>query len=168
MPDVLVAYASIEGHTARIAQRIAEVLRGGGHRVDLVAAGANLDLSSYAGVIVGASVHYGHHPAWLASFLRENSISAVRKTAFFSVSLGAKEHYATKFLRKAGWQPQLTAVFAGALQYSKYGPIKRLVVKAFAAIGGHDTGTSRDYDYTSWEAVDSFATAFSASLTSAS
>jgi menaquinone-dependent protoporphyrinogen oxidase len=165
MPDVLVAYASTEGHTERIAQRIAEVLGGAGHRVDLVAAGANLDLSNYAGVIVGASVHYGHHPAWLASFLRKNSISAVRKTAFFSVSLGAKEHYATKFLRRAGWQPGATAVFAGALRYSKYGPIKRLVVKVFAAVGGHDTDTSRDYDYTSWEAVDSFASAFSRSLT---
>jgi Flavodoxin domain len=78
---------------------------------------------------------------------------------------GREEHYATKFLRRAGWRPQLTAVFRGALKYSMYGPIKRRVVQAFAAVGGHDTDASRDYDYTDWKAVASFATAFSAMLT---
>jgi menaquinone-dependent protoporphyrinogen oxidase len=168
MPDALVLYASVEGHTERIAQRIAGALRAAGHRVDLAPAHAKVDLSPYQGIIVGASVHYGHHPAWLASLVRKSSIPAVRESAFFSVSLGAKQHYATKFLRRAAWQPGITAVFPGALQYSKYGPIKRLVVKAFAAVAGHDTDTSRDYDYTDWKAVASFATAFSERLTSAS
>lgn len=161
---VLVVYSSIEGHTARIAQRVAEVLRSAGHRVDLLPAGPYLARSDYAGVIVGASVHYGHHPANLGRWLKTAGLGG-RPSAFFSVSLGAKEHYATKFLRRAGWRPQLTAVFRGALQYSKYGPIKRRVVQAFAAVAGHDTDTSRDYDYTDWKAVDSFATAFSAMLT---
>jgi menaquinone-dependent protoporphyrinogen IX oxidase len=31
----------------------------------------------------------------------------------------------------------------------------------FAWMGGHDTDASKDYDYTNWKAVDSFATAFS-------
>ena len=161
---VLVLYSSIEGHTERIAQRIAEVLRSRGHAVDLAPAGGEIDLSRYAGVIVGASVHYGHHPAKLGKWLKDAGLES-QASGFFSVSLGAKEHYATKFLRRAGWRPQLTAVFRGALKYSKYGPIKRRVVQAFAAVGGHDTDTSRDYDYTDWKAVDSFATAFSAMLT---
>jgi len=126
-----------------------------------VPAGGELDLSGYAGVIVGASVHYGRHPAVLRAFLRaQREKLAAKPGAFFSVSLSANERYASKLLGQAGWRPQLTAAFAGALQYRKYGPIKRVVVKAFAAIGGHDTDTSRDYDYTNWKAVDSFATAF--------
>jgi menaquinone-dependent protoporphyrinogen oxidase len=166
MASTLILYASVEGHTERIARRVAEVLRSRGHAVEVAPAGHELDLSPYAGVIVGASVHYGHHPASLAMFLRTNATAlAPCKSAFFSVSLGAKERYATNFLRKAGWRPQLTAVFAGALQYSKYGPIKRRVVQAFAAIGGHDTETSRDYDYTDWKAVDRFAAAFAALVT---
>jgi menaquinone-dependent protoporphyrinogen IX oxidase len=32
-------------------------------------------------------------------------------------------------------------------------------------MGGHDTDPSRDYDYTDWKAVDSFATAFAAMVT---
>jgi menaquinone-dependent protoporphyrinogen oxidase len=161
---LLVVYSSIEGHTERIAQRVAQVLRSGGHAVDLAPAASEPDVSRYAGVIVGASVHYGRHPANLGKWLKSAELGG-RASAFFSVSLGAKEHYATKFLRRAGWRPQLTAVFRGALQYSKYGPIKRRVVQAFAAVGGHDTDTSRDYDYTDWKAVDRFATAFAALVT---
>lgn len=158
MPDALVVYASVEGHTERIAQRLAAGLRARGHRVDVAAAGGDIDLSRYDSVIVGASVHYGHHPAWLARALRAARLPTP-KTAFFSVSLGAKERYATKFLRKARWQPELVAVFPGALQYSKYGPLKRLVVRTFAAIAGHDTDTSRDYEYTDWQAVERFSEA---------
>lgn len=169
MPSTLVLYASEEGHTERIAQRIAARLRDGGHRVDVAPAGAHHDLAGYDGLVVGASVHYGHHPAWLARALRlQGGSLAARKSAFFSVSLGAKQRYATRFLRKARWRPQLVAVFPGALKYSLYGPLKKLVVRAFAAIAGHDTDASRDYEYTDWKAVDAFATAFSETLTSAS
>ena len=158
MPDALVLYASVEGHTERIAQRIASRLRAQGHHVDVARAEAPLDASRYDGVIIGASVHYGHHPAWLARRLRALGLDG-RRSAFFSVSLGAKQRYAKKFLHKARWRPSLTAVFAGALKYSRYRPFKRLVVRAFAAIGGHDTDTSRDYEYTDWQAVERFSVA---------
>ena len=110
-------------------------------------------------MIVGASVHYGHHPARLARLLSRQGLSA-KKTAFFSVSLGAKERYATRFLQRARWKPDLVAVFSGALQYSKYGPVKRRVVRAFAAVAGHDTDPSRDYEYTDWQAVERFSESF--------
>jgi menaquinone-dependent protoporphyrinogen oxidase len=156
-PRILILYVTVEGHTARIAERLAASLRAAGAAVDVQEATTRLPpIDPYEAVIVGASVHYGHHPAWLARVLRNSPLHG-RRTAFFSVSLGAKAHYATKFLRKAGWQPHLTAVFAGALRYSKYGPIKRRVVQAFALIGGHDADTSRDYEYTDWPAVERFA-----------
>jgi menaquinone-dependent protoporphyrinogen oxidase len=161
---VLVLFATTEGHTARIAERVAERLRACGHRVDLAPADAGINVARYAGVVVGASVHYGHHPVALEKWVKRAGLEG-RANAFFSVSLGAKAHYATKFLRRAGWRPQLTAVFRGALKYSKYGPIKRRVVQVFALMGGHDTDPSRDYDYTDWKAVDSFATAFAAMVT---
>ena len=156
MPDALVLYASVEGHTARIAQRIAEHLRAGGHRVDVARAGGAVDASRYAAIVVGASVHYGHHPAWLAKWLKSFELGH-RPSAFFSVSLSAKERYAASFLRNARWRPALTAVFAGALSYSQYKPLKRLVVRAFAAVAGHHTDTSRDYEYTDWQAVERFS-----------
>jgi menaquinone-dependent protoporphyrinogen oxidase len=155
---ILILYATVEGHTRKVAERVAGKLADAGMAAEVREATADLpDLRGYDRLVVGASVHYGHHPAWLARVIREAAGRFPSRTAFFSVSLGAKEHYATKFLRRARWQPQLTAVFAGALRYSRYGPIKRRVVQAFALVGGHDTDTSRDYEYTDWPAVDRFA-----------
>ena len=161
MASVLVLYATIEGHTARIAERFTSRLREQGVSVDLREAEKAAPFESYDGIVVGASVHYGRHPSRLRALLRsQRHVLTARPGAFFSVSLSAKEHYAAKFLRQVGWQPQLSATFAGALQYSKYGPFKRLLLTGFAWMGGHDTDTSRDYEYTNWKAVDSFATAF--------
>ena len=158
----MILYASVEGHTARIAERIALRLRERGMSVDLRTGDiAPIEFARYDGVIVGASVHYGRHPARLAGQLPRDP---AQHTAFFSVSLTANPQYAETFARRSAWRPHVTATFAGALRYSRYGPLKRLLVRAFAALGGHDTDTSRDYEYTDWPAVDAFAAAFAERL----
>ena len=96
-----------------------------------------------------------------------------RPSAFFSVSLsaggpGAKpdaaKRYLDKFLRQVDWHPQQTAKFAGALQFSKYGVFKRLLMVLFVGLAGGDTDTSRNYEYTDWDAVDQFAKIFAGRL----
>jgi menaquinone-dependent protoporphyrinogen oxidase len=173
MPRALILYATTEGHTARIAHRIAQVLGDHGHAVEAHpadAAPADLDPAAYDGVIVGASIHYGRHPRYLHALLRPHRATlAAMPGAFFSVSLsaggpGAKpeatQHYLDTFLRQVGWRPQQTAIVAGALQYSRYGVFKRLLVRMFVGVAGGDTDTSRDYEYTDWDAVERFADAF--------
>ena len=180
MPRILLPYASTEGQTKLIAERIARTLREKGHSVDLLPADtdpARLDPAAYDGVIVGASIHYGHHPAYLHKLIRRHGDAlAARPSAFFSVSLSAggprpkpaaAQRYLDKFMRKTGWQPQLTASFAGALKYSHYGPIKRRVMIVFMTLGGGETDTSRDYEYTDWEAVERFAHAYAQRLAQA-
>jgi len=167
MARVLILYATTEDHTARVAERIAKRLQDRGHRVDWRRAHSaltSLDLEEYETVIVGASVHYGRHPGHLRALLRKHRPGlAARPGAFFSVSLSAAttphraRRYVETFLRQVGWQPQHTAAFGGALRYSRYGALKRLVMIAFAALAGHDTDVSRDYEYTDWDAVDRFA-----------
>ena len=166
MARVLILYVTSEGHTGRIAGRLAACLERRGIAADLhEVKNAMPDPAGYDGVIVGASVHYGHHPARLRTLVRaQRAALAGRPGAFFSVCLSGKAHYREKFLRHCGWAPPHQATFAGALQYSKYGPFKRLVVMGFAWMGGHGTDASKDYDYTNWQAVDSFATAFSQQL----
>ncbi len=167
MPRILLLYASTEGQTALIAERMAHALRAAGHNVDMLPADADparLDPAAYDGVIVGASIHYGHHPAFLRTLIRrQRSALEARPNAFFSVSLSAggprpkpaaAQRYIDKFLRKTGWQPQLVASFAGAVRYSLYGPIKRRVMIVFVGLGGGETDTSRDYEYTDWAAVE--------------
>lgn len=177
MAHVLIMYATVEGQTARIAERVATRLRHAGHTVDVHEARAGQLIPVAAGhdaVIVGASVHYGKHPAHFAALLRrQRGALAALPSAFFSVSLsaggpGAKpqaaERYVRRFLAQAQWQPAHTALFGGALQYSKYGRFKRQLVRLFVRVAGGDTDTSRDYEYTDWNAVERFADAFGAAL----
>lgn len=177
MSRILLLYASIEGQTALIAERIAHVLREKAHSVELVPADADparLNPAAYDGVIVGASIHYGHHPAYLPKLIRRlGGALSSRPNAFFSVSLSAggprpkpaaAQRYIDKFLRKAGWQPHLIASIAGAVRYSLYGPIKRRVMIVFVGLGGGETDTSRDYEYTDWAAVERFAGDFAQRL----
>ena len=168
MARILVLYATAEGQTGRIAAHMAARLRSAGHGVDLQETRTEIpspELGGYDAVMVGASVHYGHHPAHLRRLLRHQQPAlSSRPSAFFSVSLSVQEKYALTLLRQVAWRPDRLANFAGALKYSRYGRLKRLVVRAFAAIGGHDTDTSRDYEYTDWNSVSRFADAFAARL----
>lgn len=177
MSRILLLYASVEGQTTLIAERIAKVLRAAAHSVELLPADSNpsrLDPAAYDGVIIGASIHYGHHPACLRKLVaRQRGALGARPNAFFSVSLSAggprpkpaaAQRYIDKFLRKTGWQPQQVASFAGAVKYSVYGPIKRRVMIVFVGLGGGETDTSRDYEYTDWPAAERFAGEFALRL----
>ena len=177
MSRVLILYSSVEGHTARIAERIGRALRDRGHTVQThraEAAGTDIDPASFDGAMIGASIHYGRHPAYLRALVRRHRDAlASRPSAFFSVSLsaggpGAKpeaaQRYLDRFLRQTAWRPQQVATFAGALCYSKYGPFKRALMIGFVGLAGGDTDTSRDYEYTDWEAVERFGDAFARRL----
>ena len=48
-------------------------------------------------------------------------------------------------------------MFAGALLYTRYGWVKRHLMRAIARHEGGDVDTSRDHDYTDWDAVEHFA-----------
>ncbi len=177
MPRILLLYATTEGQTELIAETVARSLREKGHSVEVLPADAareQADPAAYDGVMVGASVHFGHHPPYLHKLIRRHgSVLAARPCAFFSVSLSAggprpkpaaAQRYLDKFLRKTGWQPQLTASFPGAVKYSVYGPIKRRVMIVFVGLGGGETDTTRDYEYTDWDAVKRFADAYAQCL----
>ncbi len=177
MSRVLILYATTEGHTAKIVQRIAQRLQTLRHTVETHRADAipaDLDPRAYDGVIVGSSIHYGRHPGFLRALVRRfRSALTARPSAFFSVSLsaggpGAKpeaaQRYLETFLRQVDWRPPQTATFAGALQYSKYGVFKRLLMRMIVGIAGGDTSPTRDYEYTDWNAVDRFADEFAQRL----
>jgi len=173
VPQTLILYATTEGQTARIAERVAQVLKNKGHAVDVFPADAYPaipDPGSYDSVIICASIHYGKHPAYLRKLVRHHVRAlAERPCGFVSVSLSAggpgarpeaAQRYMRKFLRQTGWSPGHAVTIAGALPYSKYGPIKRLIMRGFVGFAGGDTDASRDYEYTDWSAVEAFAGRF--------
>lgn len=178
MTRVLILYGTCEGQTAKIAEYIAQVIRGRGgeaHPVDIMGAGP-LHVEDYDGVIVGASVHMGKHENYVRDFVGKHRDALGRvPTAFFSVSLAAHEDtdaareevegYIGRFMHDTGWHPGKVGVFAGALLYTRYGFLKRWMMKKIAGSkGSADTDTSRDYIYTDWAGVEHFAEEFVGSL----
>lgn len=178
MCRLLILYATTEGQTRKIAEFMAWRLRQHGHEaqvVDVDAVDAGFRFVDIDGVIVGGSVHYGRHQASLRRFLsaRAHDLRTL-PGAFFSVSGAAADPggrgldeartYAARLLRQTGWDPDDMALFAGALRYSRYGPVKRWMISRIAARQGTGTDTRRDYEYTDWEAVGRFAEQFAARL----
>jgi menaquinone-dependent protoporphyrinogen oxidase len=171
MVSILIVYGTSEGQTAKIAGRIAAVARGRGYRVDLVDGASPpraLSVAGYDAAIVGSSVHAGRHAAAIRAFIAARLDELARlPSAFFSVSLTAAspraadreqaEALARQFLRDVGWRPARVATFAGALPYTRFGWLKRRLMRLIVARAGGDTDTSRDYEYTDWAAVERFA-----------
>lgn len=178
MARVLVLYGSSEGQTATIAERIGDVLDAAGHETTLLHANhlpPEFALANYDAVVVGASIHVGRHQSYVTEFVRANADELNElPSAFFSVSLtaaeGTEESEATvatlieEFLAATEWEPELSLAVAGALTYSKYGFLKRLVMKRIARKSGGETDTSRDYEYTDWDEVEAFAAEFATML----
>jgi len=177
MARIVIAYATGDGQTGRIAQRISEVLGRQGHDALCVNLGAAAPppIESFDAVLVGAPVRFGKHHKNAIAFCRANaSALRYRPSAFFSVSLsahrdtpGARREVAkalAHLLGATGWVPPRIVTIAGALLYTKYGFVLRRVMRLIAVMAGHDTDMSRDFEYTDWAAVEAFARDFAAGL----
>jgi len=167
MTKILIAYGTTEGHTARIAEYIAGVVRGQGHDVQAVDIKQSKDVSldSYDAVIVGGSVHMGKHGKDVADFVRKNRATLERlPSAFFSVSLAAHgdrdnaRAYVENFEAETAWHPDQIGYLSGALLYRQYGFFKRWMLKRIVhdKPGGLSMDTSRDWVYTDWDEVKHF------------
>lgn len=167
-PRVLVVSHSVEGQTERIAARIGEVLRDQDVEVVLARAEDAPAPDGFDGVVAGGSIHAGSHSRQLTGYLRDHHAALnARAAALFQVSLTSADErpekmaeagrYVSELLEATGFDPDIVARFAGALAYTRYGYLKRKLMVRIAGKDGGDVDTSRDHDYTDWEAVDAFA-----------
>jgi len=176
---ILIAYASIEGQTEKIAHRIAETLEHHGAHPLLLNTRNRMDFPRQEGcdgLIAGGPLHREHHPhelgQWLGNHRRDWADLPI---AFFSVSLSAAsdrqqdlddaQRVMWQFLDEIGMHPDMTATIAGALKYSRYGFFKKRIMRNIVKkSGGKELDMSRDYEYTDWQQVDRFANDFLASI----
>jgi menaquinone-dependent protoporphyrinogen oxidase len=185
-----VFFATREGHTQRIAERIAADLRTLGFDVDLLAVRRPLPLPlrSYSAAVLAASVHGGGHEHEMVRFVKEHRLELERiPTAFLSVTLseaGAEmrekstaEHaqfandvdaMLRRFFHETQWHPTMAKPVAGALLYRHYNFFVRLIMKRIAKKVGAATDTSRDYDYTDWVELHKFVGDLAAEIRSVS
>lgn len=174
MARVLVLYGTTEGHTAKVARALAARLTAEGMETDVLEAGTgNPEPAAYDGVVVAASMHARGYQKSVSKWLRAHVADLnVLPTAFVSVclSVGSKLEKSRDEARAiprayvdgVGWTPTMIKVVAGALPYTKYNFIIRLIMRRIAAAEGGDTDTSRDYEYTDWQDLRAFADRFAA------
>ena len=172
MCDVPVFYATTEGQTRRIAERMAEQMCKHGLDSRAVAIiseeASHIDWRRVRGAAVGASLHAGRHQAEAVAFARvhHEKLSAI-PSVFFSVSLSAASKnisevntartIAQQFVADTGWQRSSVATVAGRLAYTQYSWFVRMFMRRIARKEGGSTDTSRDHEYTNWEQVERIA-----------
>lgn len=168
---ILVLYLSHDGQTKSIAMSIAGVLVES-MECDVQALQNALEprLEEYQGIVIGASVRYGHFPAVLLQFTQQHVVQLnAMPSALFTVNLTARKAekcspqtngYTRKFLLATPWKPSLCAVFAGALHYPRYGWFDKLMIKLIMKLTGGETDTTKEVEYTNWQAVTRFAQDF--------
>ena len=176
MPRILVVYGTTDGHTAKIAGAISETLHTTGAVVDVHAANDPAPApNTYDAVVVAASVHAGRYQKPVEKWVRAHAAALGRKpAAFVSVCLGVLQHdekvqrdlqaILDRFVQATGWRPTVVKFVAGALPYTHYGWLRRLVMRRIVAKAGGDTDTSRDFEYTDWNDLRHFAVDFSHGL----
>lgn len=169
MARILIAYSTTDGHTRTICARMRDVLTRLGHEPVLAAIGADpgMDLRSFDTIVIGASIRYGKHHPEVAEFIRGNeSLLNARPNAFFSVSLVARKPnrnrpetnpYLRKFLKRISWRPRELAVFAGRLDYPRYGFLDGSIIRLIMLMTGGPTDPKTVVEYTDWAQVEAFA-----------
>jgi menaquinone-dependent protoporphyrinogen oxidase len=181
MTHILIVYGTTDGHTAKIAQVLAENFRALRCCVDLVdAAGTMRRLSpeGYDGVIVAASVHIGDYQRAVVRWVRLHATTLNgMPTAFLSVCLAVLEQSAKtrrelaniieRFFARTGWRPPIAKPIAGAVRYTHYGWLKRLMMNRIVGKAGGSTDTTRDHEYTDWNDLRDFAREFTTRLAAA-
>jgi menaquinone-dependent protoporphyrinogen oxidase len=178
MAGILIIYSTSTGQTAKIADHLARRIRDRDHTVECLDVGRlprDLNLEAYEGIIIGAPIRMMKFPRLVVQFVKRNRDALNRHNGvFFAVCMAAADtraeaqdqvhEWVGSFLRETGWTPRARTVFAGALMYTKYNPITRFVMKRISASEGRSTDTSRDHEYTDWDAVGRFADEYLALL----
>lgn len=172
--NILILFATKEGQTEKIAHFIAEDFQHHGHQVT-TQLGEHLpkdfNTDRFDAAILGGSIHMGKFPGYLKKFIIEHTdwLNQI-PTAFFTVCMAihsnnenervAARSLGQNFVGKTNWQPNLMETFAGAVKYTQYGFITRMIMQQISKKEGGNTDTSQDHEYTDWESVTKFAEQF--------
>lgn len=168
MAAILILYSSVDGHTMRICHRLGKVIEESGNRVTICSIDdlAPVVLSAFDRIVIGASIRYGHHRRSVFDFIRQNlPLLESKANAFFSVNIVARKPgkstpetnpYLLKFLRQVDWRPSQLAVFAGKLDYPKYGIFDRQMIRLIMWITKGPTDPATVVDFTDWQKVEAF------------
>jgi|tagenome__1003787_1003787.scaffolds.fasta_scaffold20730701_1 menaquinone-dependent protoporphyrinogen oxidase len=166
---VLVGYATAQGSTAGVGERIATVLTDAGHEVVCRPVGPDLDPAAFDAIVVGSAVH---NMSWLPAAIDFLGRAAVSDRPIWCFSVGGVNPRGAVTARitdleakrvakgfPQGFVAQDHRVFGGVVQMSGV-PIRG---RLFWRLVGSRPGNHRD-----WPAIDAWAESIAAGLTAVS
>jgi menaquinone-dependent protoporphyrinogen oxidase len=168
MASILIIYSTVDGQTRKICQRLQQVIEREGHRVELVpvSEAGVAELNRFDKIVIGASIRYGKHRPEVFEFVARNRAALDAKpNAFFTVNVVARKPgknqpetnpYMQKFLQQSAWRPRELAVFAGKIDYPKYGFWDRQVIRFIMWMTQGPTDPKAVVEFTNWEDVEAF------------
>jgi menaquinone-dependent protoporphyrinogen oxidase len=168
MRKVLLIYSTVDGHTRSIVERMAGLFEELGHSpvIHSLDDGDIGGVGAYDRVVVGASIRYGKHRPNVTEWINANAAALTeRPSVFFSVNLVARKpgrdtvetnQYVRKFLDGLVWRPRRVAIFAGKLDYPKYGFVDRQMIRLIMLMTGGPTNADAVVEYTDWDKVEAF------------
>jgi len=169
--DMQLFYATRDGQSRRIAERIADRLAERGIAApphDLAAAlpaPQKLAEARLAAIVV--AVRYGRHlPEGEAFLAIYRALRAPPPLVLLSVNLTARKPgkdtaegnvYLRKLIARRRLDPALALAIAGRLDYSRYGWLDRQAIRLIMKLTGGPTDLKTCREYTAWDGVDDVA-----------
>lgn len=185
MTNTLILYSTVDGQTKKICDYLGQTLAAHHQQPDpnhtAVAAVkvmalddfeslhhlGDASLADYDTVVLGASIRYGKHRPNVVDFVTAHrSVLQHKHTAFFSVNLVARKpekntaqtnSYVQKFLAQVQWQPTLADVFAGQLDYARYGIFDKIMIKFIMWVTKGPIKSDKPIEFTDWQRVKAFS-----------
>ncbi len=172
MKSFLLIYSTVDGHTKNISKEIGSHIK---ENFDVTIMSIDevtqKTLIDHDRVLIGASIRYGKYRANVFKFIKENiNILRDKSAAFFSVNVVARKKeknlpetnpYIIKFLKKTQWVPSYIGVFAGKVEYPKYGFFDKHTIRFIMWLTKGPTDITQSYEFTDWKAVESFSSLIS-------
>ena len=168
----LIVYATIEGHTQKVADHLAQKLEDAGHDVATFNAmdrTAEVSVQPFDKILLAGSVHERRHPKPFEVFLSGNAEALAKKpTLLISVSMsaafpkGADEalEYVEEMQMRTGFTPTETLCVAGAIKLAKYDYYALQVLRHVVLRDRDFDPTQNEHEFTDWEALDKAVDAF--------
>ncbi|MET1413898.1 flavodoxin domain-containing protein [Roseibium sp. HPY-6] len=169
---ILIAYASTEGHTEKVAKHIGANLSADDHFVlyhNVRDVSGGLAVSDFDKAIIAGSVHSAKHQGDLELFVFANREQfAKMPTLFASVSLAAAfpdtrdeaRGYIDTFQKSASWQPSETVLVAGAVKPGNYDWFEKSALLEGDLAGHVNEELAQTREFTDWDALDTTVSDF--------
>ena len=173
---VLIAYATTEGQTMKIAEMIANQVRELGHVVEVMDTNRkrrDFHIDDFNAIIVAASVHQHDHQDAIELFVVAcREVLNAKPTMFLSVSLSAAfdegrseaKNYIAKFIEQTGWTPTISLSVAGALRNEGYDYYQQQILEHIVLKNRGVDRPERDHEFTDWKRLAKAVEAFLKSI----